>query len=169
MTVEKLHATSHEPSTLQDNRFGDMDWTEQFAFRGKVVVLVDELTSSNGEGLARGISELGIGKMIGTRTWGGGIWGSSANNLVDNGIAAAPQWGIFNDKFGWGGGIESTGVEPDIVVDNNPRTAFDGKDDQMERAIHELKKLLADDPIPPFKPPPKRPDMSLRNEECFAQ
>ena len=100
-----------------DRRYGYLDWTQQYAFRGKIVVLVNEHTASNGEGLARGISELGLGITVGTRTWGGGIWGSSANSkclfklgsptmcvvlltqvleLVDGGIAAAPQWGTFN-------------------------------------------------------------------------
>ena len=51
------------------------------------VVLVDEKTSSDGEGVSRGISELGLGKIVGTRTWGGGIWLSSDNHLVDGGIA----------------------------------------------------------------------------------
>jgi tricorn protease len=149
-----------------DERYGEMDWDEQFAFRGKIVVLVDEHTSSNGEGIARGISELGLGRLIGKRTWGGGIWGSSANHLVDGGISAAPQWGIFNDKLGWGGGVEMTGVSPDVEIDNNPRTTFDGKDEQLERAISELKAWLAEDPILEFHTPGSRPDMSLHNDDC---
>lgn len=149
-----------------DKRYGELDWDEQFAFRGKVVVLVDEHTSSNGEGVARGISELGLGRIIGTRTWGGGIWGSSVNNLVDGGIATAPQWGIFNDKLGWGGGVEMTGVSPDIEVDNDPRMAFDGRDLQLERAISELKAWLKKEPVPAFQTPGDRPDMSLHNDDC---
>jgi len=151
-----------------DERDGDLDWDEQFAFRGKVVVLIDEHTSSNGEGVARGISELGLGVLIGKRTWGGGIWGSSENHLVDGGIAAAPQWGTFNENYDWGGGVEMTGVEPDIEVDNDPRTTFDGSDAQLERAISELKEWLAKEPVPPYQTPPKRPDMSLHRDDCPA-
>ena len=103
---------------------------------------------------------------MGTRTWGGGIWGSSANHLVDGGIAAAPQWGTYNENFTWGGGVETTGVSPDIEVDNNPRTAFDGKDEQLERAIGELKTWLKKEPVPPFPVPGKRPDMSLYTDDC---
>jgi tricorn protease len=51
---------------------GGLGWDEQFAFRGHLVVLVDEKTSSDGEGFARGVSELGLGRLVGTRTWGGG-------------------------------------------------------------------------------------------------
>ena len=151
-----------------DHRNGEMDWDEQFAFRGKVVVLVDELTASNGEGVARGLSELGIGKVIGTRTWGGGIWGSSSNKLVDGGLAAAPQWGIYNAKFGWGGGVEMTGVEPDVIVDNDPFQSFQRRDVQLERAIAELSTWLKHDPIPVVQVPVGgRPDMSL-HDDCPA-
>lgn len=149
-----------------DERYGDMDWDEQYAFRGKVVILQDEFTASNAEGLCRGVSELGLGRLIGKRTWGGGIWGSSTNTLVDGGIATAPQWATFNEKFGWGGGVEMTGVSPDIEVDNDPRMTFEGRDSQLERAIAELEQWLKDEPIPEFKTPGERPDKSFRNEAC---
>jgi len=145
----------------------DIDWNQQYAFRGHIVVLIDEKTSSDGEGISRAISELGIGVLIGKRTWGGGIWLSSDNNLVDGGIATAPEYGVFNDKWGWGMGIEAQGVEPDIEVDNNPREVYDGHDAQLERAIKKLKNWLKDEPIPDPLAPAKKPDMSLKDEQCF--
>jgi tricorn protease len=147
---------------------GDIDWDEQFAFQGHVVVLVDEKTGSDGEGVARGISELGLGRLIGTRTWGGGIWLSSDNVLVDGGIATAPEMGTYNKKFGYGMGIENVGIEPDIVVDNNPKTTFDGKDAQLERAIQELKEWLQSEPVVIPTPPEFIKDVSLRELDCPA-
>lgn len=147
---------------------GDIDWDEQFAFQGRVVVLVDEKTGSDGEGVARGISELGLGRLIGTRTWGGGIWLSSDNVLVDGGIATAPEMGTYNKKFGYGMGIENVGIEPDIVVDNNPRTTFDGKDAQLERAIQELKEWLHSEPVVISTPPEFIKDVSLHELDCPA-
>jgi len=147
---------------------GGLGWNEQFAFRGHVVVLVDEKTSSDAEGFSRGFSELGLGLIIGTRTWGGGIWLSSDNILVDGGIATAPEIGVYNAKFGWGLGIEQMGVTPDIVVDNNPKESYEGKDRQLERAIETLKALLEADPVLlPENPGPHR-DMSLHKkiESC---
>jgi C-terminal processing protease CtpA/Prc len=149
-------------------RVGDIDWDEQFAFQGHVVVLVDEKTGSDGEGVARGISELGLGRLIGTRTWGGGIWLSSDNVLVDGGIATAPEIGTYNRKFGYGMGIENVGIEPDVVVDNNPRTAFDGKDTQLERAIEELKQWLQTEPVVIPTPPAFIKDVSLHEIDCPA-
>lgn len=98
-------------------------------------------------GFSRGISELGLGKLVGTRTWGGGIWLASDNKLVDGGIATAPEFGTYNNNFGWGLGIEQIGVEPDVAVDNNPRQSFDGKDEQLERAIALLQKTVRDYPV----------------------
>ena len=150
---------------------GGLGWDEQFAFRGHIVVLIDEHTASDGEGFSRGMSELGLGKLIGKRTWGGGIWLSSDNHLVDGGIATAPEVGTYNDKFGWGLGIEQVGVEPDVEVDNDPRMSFDGRDQQLEYAIGYLKQWIKKEPIVmPKNPGPKR-DMSIPKEatdSCHA-
>jgi len=141
---------------------GGDGWNMQFAFRGHLVVLINEHTSSDGEAFARGVSELGLGKLVGTRTWGGGIWLSSDNRLVDNGIASAPEIGTYNDKFGWGLGVEQMGVKPDIEVDNNPKEAFDGKDAQLERAIFVLNEWLEREPVALPKDPGHRKDMSKK-------
>jgi hypothetical protein len=104
------------------------------------------------------------------RARGGGIWGSSANTLVDGGISAAPQWGIFNQKLGWGGGIEMVGLRPEIEVDNDPRMTFDGRDMQLEKAISELKSWLKKELIPMYQTPADdRPDMSLHSDECPSE
>jgi tricorn protease len=143
---------------------GGLGWDEQFAFRGHLVVLVDEKTSSDGEGFSRGVLELGLGVLIGRRTWGGGIWLSSDNHLVDGGIATAPEIGTYNDKFGWGLGIENMGVEPDVDVDNNPRRFYDGQDEQLEKAIQYLADWLKKEPIVRPKDPGPKKDMSLPKE-----
>lgn len=145
---------------------GGLGWDEQFAFRGHIVVLIDEKTSSDGEGVSRGISELGLGRLIGTRTWGGGIWLASDNHLVDGGIATAPEIGTYNDHFGWGLGIEQMGVDPDIVVDNDPRQSYAGKDTQLETAIQELKEWLKAEPILTPQPPLQKREMSMGEREC---
>jgi len=145
---------------------GGLGWDEHYAFRGHVVVLLDEKTSSDGEGVSRGISELGLGRLIGTRTWGGGIWLASDNHLVDGGIATAPEIGTYNSNFGFGLGIEQMGVDPDIVIDNDPHETFTGTDRQLERAISELKKWLEEEPVVLPKAPVKKKDMTMGNREC---
>ena len=142
---------------------GGLGWDEQFAFRGKIVVLIDEKTSSDGEGFSRGMKTLGLAKLVGTRTWGGGIWLSSDNTLVDGGIATAPEIGTYNNEWGWGLGIEQMGVTPDILADNDPRQTYDGKDHQLEVGISTLAQMLKEDPpLLPDNPGP-HPNRSIPN------
>ena len=63
---------------------------------------------------------------------------------------------------------EQQGVDPDIEVDNDPRTAYDGKDAQLERAIAELKKWLKAEPVVIPKPPVTKPNKSLSAVSCPA-
>ena len=84
----------------------------------------DEDTASDGEAFAEGFRRLGLGKVIGTRTWGGEIWLSPSNVLVDRGIATAAETGVFGPEGDWL--IEGHGVDPDIVVDNLPHATFGG-------------------------------------------
>jgi tricorn protease len=132
-------------------RVGRATWNMQYAFRGHIVVLTDENTASDGEAFAEGFRRLGLGKVIGTRTWGGEIWLSSSNFLVDRGIATAAETGVFGPEGQWL--IEGHGVDPDIVVDNLPHAAYEGKDAQLEAALAELQAELKAHPVPAPKAP----------------
>src|SRR5262249_30295437 len=59
----------------------DPTWDIVYGHRGHVVVVCDEFRASAGEAFTEGIRRLGIGKVIGTRTWGGEIWLSFSNRL----------------------------------------------------------------------------------------
>jgi tricorn protease len=134
------------------DRVGKPTWNMQHAFRGHMVVLCDERTASDGEAFAEGFRRLGLGKVIGTRTWGGEIWLSSSNVLVDRGIASAAETGVYGPEGEWL--IEGHGVVPDIVVDNLPHAAFAGKDAQLEAAVKHLQELIAKEPVEVPKHPP---------------
>jgi tricorn protease len=127
-------------------RVGQPYWNMQHAFRGHVVVLIDQHTASDGEAFAEGARRLGIGKLIGTRTWGGEIWLSSSNVLVDKGIATAAEFGVYGPEGEWL--IEGHGVEPDILVDNLPRASFEGQDAQLEAAVRYLQEKIEKEPVP---------------------
>jgi tricorn protease len=142
-------------------RAGAPYWNMQYAFHGYMVVLCDENTASDGEAFAEGFRRLGLGKVIGTRTWGGEIWLSGENQLVDWGIATAAMFGVYGPEREWL--IEGHGVEPDIVVDNLPHSTFNGKDAQLDAAIDHLQKLIKEDPrLVPEHPP--YPDKSFKYE-----
>lgn len=127
-------------------RVGHPTWNMQFAFRGHIAVLVDENTASDGEAFAEGFRRLGLGKVLGTRTWGGEIWLSSSNVLVDRGIATAAEIGVYGPEGQWL--IEGHGVDPDVVVDNLPHQTFGGKDAQLEAAVRHLQELIKTKPTP---------------------
>jgi len=140
-------------------RAGIPYWNMQYAFRGHMVILCDQVTSSDGEAVTEGFRRLGLGKVIGMRTWGGEIWLSSSNRLVDNGIATAAEYGVYGPEGQWL--IEGRGVEPDITVDNLPYETYNGKDAQLEYAIDYLKKQIKTDPVEVPKVPP-HPDKSFK-------
>lgn len=140
-------------------RAGKPYWNMQYAFRGHMVVLCDQFTASDGEAFAEGFRRLGLGKVIGMRTWGGEIWLTSSNRLVDNGIATAAEFGVYGPEGQWL--IEGHGVEPDFVVDNLPHETFKGKDKQLEFAIDYLKKKIKDEPVDVPKVP-AYPDKSFK-------
>ncbi len=136
-------------------RVGNPYWNMQWAFRGHVVVLCDQNTASDGEAFTEGFRRLGLGKVIGMRTWGGEIWLSSSNVLVDRGIATAAEWGVYGPEGAWL--IEGHGVDPDTVVDNPPHAAFTGKDAQLDAALAYLARQIREHPVP-VPPPPAYPN-----------
>lgn len=144
------------------SRSGEPYWNMPYAFRGHIVVLVNENTYSDGEAFADGFKKLELGTTIGTRTWGGEIWLGNGNRLSDNGLARAPMHGVYGDNGDWL--IEGHGFEPDIEVDNLPHSTFNGQDAQLDAAIKYLQQRIKEDPreVPA---PPAYPDKSFKNNK----
>jgi tricorn protease len=141
------------------NRQREPYWNMQYAFRGHMIVLSDENTASDGEAFAYGFQKLGLGKVVGTRSWGGEIWLSSSNRLSDGGLARAPMMGLYGNDVDWI--IEGHGVDPDIVVENLPHATFNGSDAQLDAAVDQLLEMIRKDPraVPA---PPAFPDKSFK-------
>jgi tricorn protease len=140
-------------------RVGNPTWNMQYAFRGHLVVLCDEFTASDGEAFTEGFRRLGLGKVIGTRTWGGEIWLSFDTFLEDNGIASAAEMGVYGPEGKWL--IEGHGVDPDIVVDNLPHATFGGLDAQLEAAVKYLQEQIRLHPVT-VPPAPPHPDKGIK-------
>ena len=120
----------------------------QQAFRGHVVLLVDQLTYSDGETVSNGIKTLKLAPLIGERTSGAGVWLSDSNRLIDNGVARAAQMPQFGLDGAWQ--VENHGVEPDETVDNLPHATFLGHDAQLEAGIARLAAMDRSDPVRPL-------------------
>ncbi|MEE9443559.1 MAG: S41 family peptidase [candidate division Zixibacteria bacterium] len=156
-----LSSLIRKPWVYWKSRTGRPYPNMQSSFGGHIVVLCNEWTASDGELFCEGIRQLEIGKVIGVRTWGGEIWLSFNNRMVDRGIASAAQSGVYNDDSEWV--IEGHGFEPDIILDNPPHETFMGKDAQLEAAIEYLKEQIRQHPVEIPTPPPY-PDKSFRKK-----
>lgn len=150
-----------KPWVYWQPRAGKPYWNMHYAFHGHMVVLCNEFTASDGETFCEGFRRLGLGKVIGVRTWGGGIWLTRSNRLVDYGYAAAPEIGMYTADGQWL--IEGHGVDPDIVVDNLPHATFLGQDAQLDAAITHLQTLIREQPLA-VPPPPPYPEKVFRYE-----
>ena len=124
------------------------------AFLGPKVCLCDEFSASDGDIFPYRFKTLKLGKVVGKRTWGGVVGIRGTLPLLDGGVLNKPEFARYSpDGKGWI--IEGVGVEPDIVVDNDPAREFAGIDDQLNKAIEvaleELKTKGREIPaIPPY-------------------
>ena len=121
------------------------------AHRGPKVMLINGWSGSGGDAFPFYFREAGLGPLIGTRTWGGLIGISGAPDLVDGGNITVPTFRMFDPKGQWF--AEGHGVDPDIVVEEDPTQIANGVDTQLKRAIDEVMKRIAASPTAPAQPP----------------
>ncbi|MEM1079975.1 MAG: PDZ domain-containing protein [Pseudomonadota bacterium] len=124
------------------------------ALHGPKVMLIDQDAGSGGDYLPYSFRQLGIGPLIGTRTWGGLIGIFTNPLLVDGGVMTVPFFRFVDADGNWT--IENEGVAPDIEVKLDPIATNNGRDTQLERAIEEILDRLEtyESPVPPIPPLP---------------
>lgn len=125
-------------------------------FPGRLVCLIDEDTASDGDQFAYVFRAAGLGPLIGKRTWGGvvGIYGRAP--LMDGGTIYVPEAGTADAEGHWV--IEGHGVDPDIEVENDPKSLIEGRDPQLERAVQEVMRAIEAHPV--VRPP--RPEAPVK-------
>jgi tricorn protease len=124
------------------------------AHRGPKVMLINGWSGSGGDAFPFYFRAAGLGPLIGTRTWGGLIGISGAPELVDGGSITVPTFRMFDPKGQWF--AEGHGVDPDIVVGEDPTQIANGVDTQLTRAIDEVMMRIGASPKPPAQPPYER-------------
>jgi tricorn protease len=117
--------------------------------RGPVVALADESSGSDGDIVTAAIRTLGLGPVIGTRTWGGVIGIDGGHGLVDGTRISIPKYSFWFTSYGWG--VENYGVDPDEEVLITPDDWAAGRDTQLETAVDRALALLEEHP--PARPP----------------
>ena len=125
-------------------------------FTGPMVTLTNEFSASDGDIFPYRFKSLGLGKLIGKRTWGGVIGIRESLPLADGGQFFKPEFAPYS-KDGKQWIVEGRGVDPDIVVDNDPGKEFKGEDQQLDRAIQEIQEELKTKRYE-FPPPPPWPN-----------
>ncbi len=124
---------------------------------GPLVCLINEFSASDGDIFPFRFRQHKLGKLIGKRTWGGVVGIRNALPLLDGGTLNRPEFSRY-DVEGKRWVMEGYGVDPDILVDNDPAHEYAGQDDQLDRAIAEILDELKtkEKKIPPPPPPLKR-------------
>jgi tricorn protease len=113
-------------------------------FYGPKVCLINETSASDGDIFPYMFKQAGLGPLIGKRTWGGVVGISGRGPLIDGGLVFVPEFatGSAEGKYV----IEGHGVDPDIVVENDPVQLIEGKDQQLDRGIAVVMKALEANP-----------------------
>jgi tricorn protease len=120
-------------------------------FYGHMVCLLNETSASDGDIFPYYFRKAGLGPLIGKRSWGGVVGITNRGTLIDGGQVNVPEFGTNDIDGKWA--IEGHGVDPDIVVENDPKSVIEGRDPQLERGVEEVMKAIRANP----KKLPERP------------
>ena len=120
--------------------------------------MINQYSASDGDLFPYGFKKHKLGKVIGVRSWGGVVGIRGPLPMIDGGYLYKPEFASYSaEKSEWI--IEGHGVDPDIVIENDPHKEFLGEDQQLNKAIEvimeELKKW-PENKVPPIPPAPDK-------------
>ena len=153
--IERLR---REVAMIDVARNGAHSFDPGGAIPGPKVMLLNEFSASDGDIVAYRFKASKLGPVIGKRSWGGVVGIRGTLPLLDGGSLNRPEFSRY-DVAGKEWIMEGHGVDPDIVVDNDPAKEFAGQDEQLERAIAVVKEEMKKHPVT-LPPPPPYPDKS---------
>jgi tricorn protease len=148
---------AHRPYNYWVRRGTDLYPTPDIAFTGPMTMLINGYSSSGGDAFPFYFRKLGLGPLIGKKTWGGLVGYSGTPRFVDGGGLAVPGFAFVNTDGQWD--VEAVGVAPDIDVFDDPTLVRLEREPTIERAIeHLLQELEKRGPArtPPVPPGPDR-------------
>jgi tricorn protease len=139
MIMERLLRTITYVTMHTGEKKGDVNPVATFV--GPKVALLDKYSASDGDLFPYRFKTKKLGKLIGTRSWGGVVGYSGHIPLIDGGSLVTPSYAPFAaDGSGWI--IEGHGVDPDIYIENDPVKEYEGIDDQLNKAIEVIKEEI---------------------------
>ncbi len=128
---------------------------------GPKVLLINKYSASDGDLFPWSFKANNLGTVIGTRTWGGIVGISGSLPYMDGTDVRVPFFTNYDAVTGeWI--VENHGVDPDIVLDNDPVKEYAGEDEQLEKAIEVALQQIKDRKALPGVPAPRTfPDLGL--------
>jgi tricorn protease len=122
------------------------------AIFGAKVMLINQNSGSGGDAMPWYFRKAGIGKLVGTRTWGGLVGIGGFPTLLDGGSVTAPRYAIYGLNGDWE--VENHGIAPDVAVEDLPKDVAAGHDRQLETGVQMVLDELKAHPVPVIPVPP---------------
>jgi len=122
---------------------------------GPMIAVTNENAGSDGDIFSHCFKLMGLGQLIGKRTWGGVIGISPHQGFVDGGRTTQPEYSFWFVDVGWS--VENYGTDPDIEVDYRPQDYIAEGDPQLDKAIEILLQEMEENPpeLPDFGDRPR--------------
>jgi tricorn protease len=141
--------------SLDTNRQSAITTEPLEVLNGPKVALLNHWSASDGDIFPYLFHAYGLGKLVGTRSWGG-VRGIRGNwQMMDGGYITIPEEATYTLDSQWA--VENHGVDPDIDIENLPADLLAGHDAQLETAIDLMLKAIAGKPAGLPAPPPLLP------------
>lgn len=151
-----IELVARQPLNYWKRRGLDPAATPAFSHVGPKATLINGYSSSGGDAFPYYFKKLGLGPLIGTRTWGGLIGISGNPSLADGGSILASTFRFMETDGDWA--VENEGVSPDIEVVDRPELVAAGQDPTLEAAVKHLLAELVKKPPVVIKAPPSPTD-----------
>jgi tricorn protease len=117
-------------------RYLDLYTQPAVVHTGPKAVLINGLAASGGDAFPYYFRYLGLGKLVGERTWGGLVGMSGNPGFVDGSSMSVPRFAFVNSEGEWA--VEAEGVAPDIEVLDRPEEIAAGREPIIEAAVRHL-------------------------------
>ncbi len=147
-----IELVSRQPLNYWKRRGLEPQATPAFSHTGPKATLINGYSSSGGDAFPYYFKKLGLGPLIGTRTWGGLIGISGNPSLADGGSILASTFRFLDTDNEWA--VENEGVSPDIEVVDRPELVAAGQDPTLEAAVEYLLEQLDNTPPVEVTAPP---------------
>ncbi len=147
-----LQRLAKRPMSYWTRRYSHDQFGPAVCTNAHLVLLTNHQAGSGGDELPLEFREMGLGPIIGTRTWGGLVGVSMFVSLMDGHLVTVPDYRIYTPEGKWV--VENEGVTPDITVELDSAQMAAGHDAQLEKGLAVLTKTIQEHPRPwPQHPP----------------